>query len=64
MNSPDDSGSISDDGQTLDNDDMSLDSPPPGTIASQKRRTTTNTNSQKSISKDGGIFIPEAVSFL
>ncbi|CAF3507327.1 unnamed protein product [Rotaria socialis] len=59
VNNHDDSGSISDDGQTLDNDDTSLDSPPPGTIAPQKRRTKVNTNNQKAISKDGGLFIPE-----
>ncbi|CAF4691288.1 unnamed protein product [Rotaria sp. Silwood1] len=53
MNNYDDSSSISDDGQTIEFDDTSLDSPPPGTITSQKYRTTT-------IPKDGGIFIPES----
>ncbi|CAF2802753.1 unnamed protein product [Rotaria sp. Silwood2] len=60
VNNHDDSGSMSDDGQTLELDDTSLDSPPPGTIASQKRRTTTNITSQTAIPKDGGLFIPES----
>jgi len=61
---PDDSGSISDDGQQADVDDDSIDSPPPGTIAPQKRRTTTNATSKSTTSKDGGLFIPESVSYL
>jgi hypothetical protein len=61
---PDDSSSISDDGQQGEVDDTSIDSPPPGTIAPQKRRTTTNTTSKSTTSKDGGLFIPESVSFV
>jgi hypothetical protein len=58
-----DSGSLSDEGQTLDLDDTCLDSPPPGTIAPQKRRTTISTSSQSTTSNnDGGFFIPESVS--
>ncbi len=57
-----DSGSMSDDGQTPELDDNRLDSPPPGTIAPQKRRTTISTPSTPTISNnDGGIFIPESV---
>ncbi|CAF3746967.1 unnamed protein product [Rotaria sp. Silwood1] len=59
---PYDSGSISDDGQPTEVNDTSLDSPPPGTIATQKRRTTKNITSKSSIPKDGGLFIPESVS--
>ncbi|CAF0965022.1 unnamed protein product [Rotaria sordida] len=61
INNYDDSGSMSDDGQTIELDDIGLDSPPPGTITPQKSPTitTTNTISQTKISKDGGLFIPE-----
>lgn len=59
----DDSGSMSDDGQTPDLGETCLDSPPPGTIAPQKRRTTISTPSKSTPSNnDGGIFIPESVS--
>jgi hypothetical protein len=59
----DDSGTLSDEGQHAELDDTSIDSPPPGTIAPQKRRTTSNTTSKSTTSKDGGLFIPESVSF-
>lgn len=58
----DDSGSVSDDGQHVEPDDNNTDSPPPGTIAPQKRRTKMNTTSKSTTSKDGGLFIPESVS--
>jgi hypothetical protein len=56
-----DSDSISDDGQQPELDDGSTDSPPPGTIAPQKRRTAMNTTRKSTTSKDGGFFIPESV---
>lgn len=62
INHNNDSGSLSDDGQTIDLDDSSLDSPPPGTITKQSRRTTITTTSQTTVSKDGGRFIPEKVN--
>jgi hypothetical protein len=52
-----------DDGQHAELDDATTDSPPPGTIAPQKRRTSRNTTSKSTTSKDGGLFIPESVSF-
>jgi hypothetical protein len=61
VNNNDDSGSISDDAQIPELDDTSLDSPPPGTIAPQRRRAATNTTNESTISKDGGLFIPESV---
>ena len=54
---------ISDDGQHAEVDEVTTDSPPPGTIAPQKRRTSSNTTSKSTTSKDGGLFIPESVSF-
>ncbi|CAF1145238.1 unnamed protein product [Adineta ricciae] len=57
--SNDDSISTSDDGHQADLDDGSIDSPPPGTVASYKRRTTTNTSTKSTTSNDGGLFIPE-----
>ncbi|CAF1048360.1 unnamed protein product [Rotaria sordida] len=57
---PYDSDSISDDGRLAEINDTGLDSPPPGTIATPKRRTTKNTTIKSSTPKDGGIFIPES----
>ena len=59
----DGSRSISDDAQISEVNDADLDSPPPGTISTQKRCTTTSTSSKSIASKDGGFFIPELVSF-
>jgi hypothetical protein len=61
----DDSGSMSDEGQSSELHDRCIDSPPPGTIAPQRRRTTISTPSSKSTtsSNDGGFFIPESVCF-
>lgn len=59
-----DLGSVSDDGQLNEINDTGTDSPPPGTIAPQKRRTTVNTTSKSPISKDGGLFIPEPVRYI
>jgi hypothetical protein len=59
----DDSNSVSDDGQQASRDDNSLDSPPPGTIVPQKRRTPLSTTGKSATSIDGGLFIPESVSF-
>ncbi|CAF3447758.1 unnamed protein product [Rotaria socialis] len=55
-----DCGPMSDDGHSNELHDTSLDSPPPGTIAPQKRRTTIKTTCKSATSKDGGIFIPES----
>jgi hypothetical protein len=52
---------ISDGNQSDNTDDTRLDSPPPGTIAPQKRRTATTTPGISTNSKDGGLFIPETV---
>ena len=60
----DSSRSISDDAQFAELNDADLDSPPPGTISTLKRCTTTNTSSKSMTSKDGGFFIPELVSFV
>ncbi len=58
----DDSGSISDDGQQVELDEgEGTESPPPGTIAPQKKRSSTNTTRKSIISNDGGLFIPESV---
>ena len=62
--SNDDSISISDDGHQADLHDGSIDSPPPGTVASYKRRTTTSTSTKSTASSDGGLFIPESVNYL
>jgi hypothetical protein len=59
----DDLGSISDDGHIFYLNDISLDSPPPGTIAPQQRRTIINSTNKSTTSNDGGVFIPESVSF-
>lgn len=56
----DDSGSISDDPQVLD-DGNGCESPPPGTIAPLKKRTSVGVTSKTTTSKDGGSFIPESV---
>ena len=59
LGKPDETDSISDDGQQTD---TSLDSPPPGTIARQRRRTTTSrTTGESPVSTDGGLFTPELV---
>lgn len=58
---PHDSSQLSDDVHLNETNDTSPDSPPPGTISSQKRRTPSNTKSKSPIPKDGGIFIPESV---
>lgn len=55
-----DSGSISDDPQIPDNDNE-CESPPPGTIAPQKKRTSVAMPSKITTSQDGGSFIPELV---
>ena len=55
-----DSGSISDDPQVPDDDD-GCESPPPGTIAPLKKRTSVGVTSKTPTSKDGGSFIPESV---
>ncbi|CAF0951140.1 unnamed protein product [Adineta steineri] len=53
----DDSGSVSDDGQV----DNGCESPPPGTIAPQKRLSKVSITSKSTTSSDGGIFIPESI---
>lgn len=59
----DDSGSVSDDLQLPDgvDDENNSDSPPPGTIAPQKKRTSVGIRGKITTSKDGGFFIPESV---
>ena len=55
--------SISDDEQQTALSERGIESPPPGTIVPQKRRTTVNKINKSIMSKDGGVFIPESVSF-
>ncbi|CAM4790070.1 unnamed protein product [Rotaria magnacalcarata] len=55
-----DCGPMSDGAHSNEFHDTSLDSPPPGTIAPQKRRTTIKTTCKSATSNDGGIFIPES----
>ena len=57
----DDSGSMSDDGQPADIDNNETESPPPGTIAPQKKRPSKTTTRKSAVSSDGGLFIPELV---
>jgi hypothetical protein len=58
----DDSGSMSDDGQSVDLDDNNnTESPPPGTIVPQKKHSSNTTTRKSTASNDGGLFIPESV---
>jgi len=60
----DESNSLSDDVQQADFEDTNTESPPPGTIATQKKRTSINGTSKSMSSNNGGLFIPESVSNL
>lgn len=57
----DESKSLFDDGQQADFEDTNTESPPPGTIATQKKRTSINGSSKSMNSSNGGLFIPESV---
>lgn len=56
----DESNSLSDDVQQADFEDTNTESPPPGTIATQKKRTSINGTSKSMSSNNGGLFIPES----